>query len=158
MLTRRFGAEQGASTTLRPSSGMPNGRVRTGCRRSFSNQIRPQPADGARLVAARNPNSLHKPLPSKRLGAFRLDVVGSAMRGSPPFGRLGERPDRPNLVLWLAANGAHDSDFLFRALADLIERGFLSEAQKKAARRCRSRVLIQRARLWLSPRRRNSGR
>jgi hypothetical protein len=80
------------------------------------------------------------------------------MRGSPPFGRLGERPDRSNLVLWLAANGAHNSDFLFRALADLIERGLLSEAQKKAVRRCRSRAFLRRARFCFFPRRRSDHR
>lgn len=71
---------------------------------------------------------------------------------------LVDRSDRSNLVLWLAVNAAHGSEFLFRMLADLLEHGFLSEAQEAAVRRCRSRSFMRKARFWPSPRRRSDRR
>lgn len=85
-------------------------------------------------------------------------MVRTDMSESPPVGWLGERPDRSDLVLWLAVNAEHSSELLSRALADLLGRGLLSEAQEEAVRRCRSRAFVQRARFWLFPPRRHDSR
>lgn len=82
---------------------------------------------------------------------FNCDhMPGAVMSDFASGGWLDERPDRSDLVLWLAIHAAHGNEFLFRALTDLLERGFLSQAQEEAVRCCRSRVLQRRTRFWPS--------
>jgi hypothetical protein len=69
-------------------------------------------------------------------------------------GWLGERHGRAELVLSLGVNATRGGEFMFRALADLPQRGFLSLGQEEAVRRCRSPVLSRRVRFWPFPRRR----
>lgn len=82
---------------------------------------------------------------------FNYDrMSGAVMSDSASGGWLNERPDRSDLVLWLAINAAHGNEFLIRALTDLLGHGSLSQAQEEAVRRCRLRVLLRQARFWPS--------
>ncbi len=85
----------------------------------------------------------------------RLLAGGGGMSDLTSVGWLGARPDRSELVLWLTVNVGRGGALLFQALADLLDRGFLSDAQEAAVRRCRARALVWRARSWPYPRRRN---
>ena len=90
-----------------------------------------------------------------RVSTGRLFAGGGVMSDLASASWLGERPDRSELVLWLAVNVARGGAFLFQALADLLDRGFLTEAQEAAVRRCRARGLVRGARFRPYPRRRS---
>lgn len=85
-------------------------------------------------------------------------AAGSEMRDSTSGVWLEERPDRSEIVLWLAINAGRGGEFLFRALADLLERGALTAAQEAAVRRCRARSLLRDARSSPSAPRRNESK
>jgi hypothetical protein len=78
------------------------------------------------------------------------------MSDSVPW--LYERPDRVDLIQWLAIHAARGGEFLFRTLADLLDRGALSTAQEEAVRRCRARVLARAARSHVPEQRRSHRR
>jgi hypothetical protein len=55
---------------------------------------------------------------------------------------LSDRPDRTDLVQWLAVRNGYTSSEFYRALlADLIAHGALSAVQERALRRARDRVM-----------------
>ena len=72
-------------------------------------------------VPARHPASLPA-VPDRHFNYDRMS--GAVMSDSASGGWLNERPDRSDLVLWLAINAAHGNEFLFRALTDLLGHGF----------------------------------
>ena len=81
-------------------------------------------------------------------GVALADLAAGGVMGDLTSGAwLGERPDRSELVVWLAINVARGGAFLLQALADLLDRGALSAAQEEALRRCLDRVRLRDARL-----------
>lgn len=60
---------------------------------------------------------------------------------------LGERPDRTDLVCWLAIRADGGGQFYRRMLDNLINRGSLTATQETAARQARARAARADARL-----------
>jgi len=92
-------------------------------------------------LPVRHPNRRRVP------GVALADLAAGGVMGDLTASTwLGERPDRSDLVLWLAINVTRGGAFLSQALADLLDRGALSAAQEAALRRCRERVRLRDAR------------
>ncbi len=160
----RIAARRVSLKPLSPGAPVRCGTVHGNRQAGFGGDIR-EPLQTARWSAVSPRQAALPPtLPVRHRNRHRAPGValtdcaaGGGMRHSTSDAWLGERPDRSEMVRWLAVNAARGSEFLFRALADLLDRGSLTEAQEAAVRRCRVRALTRDARYWL-PEQRKDGR
>ena len=158
----RIAARRVSLKSLPPGAPVRCGMVQPDRQAGFGGDIR-EPLQTARWsdISTRQA-ALAPTLPVRHLNRHRAPGValtdlaaGGAMPDSNSAAWLSARPARSEMVLWLAVNAARGEEFLFRALADLLDRGCLIEPQEAAVRRCRARSLMRGARSWPSPRRRN---